>query len=193
MEIVLVHGIWDSGRVFRRMSAFLAERGHHCFAPDLIPSNGRNGLVDLAQKLSAQIEERYAPDTKIALIGFSMGTLISRYYLQRLNGLHRVNRFFAISGPQQGTLTAHIWPGNAARDMRFGSRFLNDLNADLEPLRQISVCTYRTPIDLMIVPASSSRIEGARNKKVWAPLHHLMLIQQDIFQDIAEQLDSHSK
>jgi len=190
MQIVLVHGIWDSGRVFRRMSNHLSECGHTCFAPDLKPSGGKHGLADLAKKLEAYISEQITPESSFALVGFSMGTLISRYYLQQLGGLERVSHFFSLSGPHRGTLTAHLWPGKAARDMRFGSDFLKELNSDITFTEKIPVRTYRTPFDLMVCPASSSKLPGAENQISYAALHYRMLLQERIFEDIARTLAS---
>lgn len=187
MKIVLVHGIWDSGRVFRRMVAYLSKEGHQCFTPDLLPANGADGLIDLAHKLQTYIEERLETED-FALVGFSMGCLVSRYYLQQLGGLERVSHFFSISGPHRGTLAAHLWPGKAARDMRFNSQFLREMNAGISSLKQIHLQTYRTPFDLMIVPSSSSKLPKTNDRVAYAILHHQMLRQQTIFQDIAAAL-----
>ncbi|MEO0509124.1 MAG: alpha/beta fold hydrolase [Verrucomicrobiota bacterium] len=190
MQIVFVHGIWDTGQVFRRMASFLKSCGHECHTPDLIPANAKLGLPDLAHKLKAFINEDVGPESTFAMVGFSMGALISRYYLQELGGTEQVSHFFSISGPQHGTLTAHFWLGKAARDMRFGSQFLAQLNRDTSSMDSISVRTYRTPLDLMILPSSSSKLEGATNRNCYAALHHRMLVQQCIFHDIAENLPS---
>jgi triacylglycerol lipase len=187
MDIVLVHGIWDSGKVFRRMSDHLNTEGHRCFAPDLRPANGAHGLADLAHKLQVYIEAIPAQDP-LALVGFSMGSLVSRYYLQRLDGLEHVSHFFSISGPHRGTITAHLWPGRAAREMRFGSDFLKDLNADLDALKQIHIQTYRTPFDLMIMPGGSSKLPGTDDRLAYAALHHQMLHQRTVFEHIAKTL-----
>ncbi|PXA05003.1 lipase [Coraliomargarita sinensis] len=187
MQIVLVHGIWDSGKVFRRMASYLNEEGHSCYTPDLLPANGAEGLVDLAEKLRIYIEGTLEAGP-FALAGFSMGSLISRYYLQRLGGLERVRYFFNISGPQRGTLAAHVWPGKAARDMRFGSRFIRELNADLNKLSQIDIRTYRTPFDLLVIPSGSSKLPGSEDRLIYAPLHHRMLCQESLFKDIAATL-----
>ena len=64
-----------------------------------------------------------------------MGGIVCRYYLQRLGGIARVDRFVAISAPEHGTWWANTcpaellrWPGVA--QLRPDSAFLRDLNSD---------------------------------------------------------------
>jgi len=189
MEIIMVHGIWDKGTVYRRMADFLGEQGHNCHYPNLEPANGAHGLADLAEKLKVYIDQTIGSDVPFALIGFSMGTLISRYYLQVLGGASRVSHFFSISGPLHGTLTAHLWPGKASRDMRFRSQLLQQLNADTSALAHTTIHSYRTPFDLLIIPTRSSHWEiAADNHIVPALFHHRMLIHGKVYRHIAETL-----
>ena len=44
---------------------------------------------------------------RLDIVGFSMGALASRHYIQRGAGKQRVRRFVSISGPHAGTLTAY--------------------------------------------------------------------------------------
>jgi len=188
MNVLLVHGIWDNRRVFRQMTAALEEAGHTCFAPDLEPANGALGLADLARKLRAYADQRLPGDARFALVAHSMGSIVARIYLQEMAGAERASRFFTISGPHRGTAMAHLWPGRAARDMRFGSELLTRLNAGtaaLEPLRPES---FRTPCDLLVVPASSSKVPWARNHLVHCPLHHLMLRHPKVIEPIKSEL-----
>jgi triacylglycerol lipase len=190
MEIIMVHGIWDTGIVYRRMAEALTARGHNCHYPDLEPANGANGLADLAEKLSIYINQTIGSDARFALIGFSMGTVIARYYLQMLGGAVRVSHFFSISGPLRGTLTAHFWPGKASRDMRFRSQLLQTLNSDTTVLKHTMIHSYRTPFDLLIIPARSSHWEIAEdNHVVPALFHHRMLTHPKVHQHIAETLE----
>ncbi len=188
MKLVMVHGIWDRGSVYRRMDHFLTERGHQCFRPDLIPANGAHGLRDLAEKLKQYIDTHIAAEESIGLIGFSMGSLVAREYLQHLGGATRSSHFFTLSGPHQGTLMAHLWMGKAARDMRFRSKFLQKLNHDIRSLEHMEVHSYRTPFDLLIMPSKSSHLKWANNHTVTALFHHRMLTQEKIFAHIADVL-----
>jgi triacylglycerol lipase len=190
MQLIFVHGIWDTGAVFRRLAKYLTDQGHTCHCPSLEPANGQHGIIDLAEKLQDYIHTTIGDDTPFALIGFSMGTIISRYYLQILGGSGHVHHFFSISGPLHGTLTAHVWRGKAARDMRFGSSLIRRLDADTSALQTITIHSYRTPFDLLIIPSRSSHWNLAEdNHIVPALFHHQMLIHPKVMQHIATTLN----
>lgn len=188
MNVVMVHGIWDTGRIYRRMAAYLSEEGHSCHTPDLKPANAANGLGELAEQLDQYVNQHIGPDEPIAVVGFSMGSIIARQYIQKLGAAERTRFFFTISGPHEGTLTAHAWLGKAARDMRFGSEFLNNLNKDLSAFEKIEVHSYRTPYDLLVIPSGSSHLEWAENHIIQEPFHHRMVVQEKLFAHIAERL-----
>jgi triacylglycerol lipase len=159
MDVVMTHGFWDTGRLFRRLAAHLTEQGHTCHTPTLEPRDGRHGIPDLSAKLSLYVEGNIEDNAPLALIGFSMGALVARHYLQEMGGARRTAAFFSIAAPFRGTPTAYFYPGRGTRDMRPGSQFLSGLGSG--SLGKVSVFTYRTPFDLMVVPASTTRIAGA--------------------------------
>ena len=190
--LVLVHGIFDTGALFHRMARFFEQRGRRTVAPSLHPRSGASGLDDLAGQLKAVIDREVPPEETLDLIGFSMGGLVSRYYLQRLGGLERVRRFVAISAPQHGSFWARCMPDNniGCRQMRPGSDFLRDLNGDLEALARIPVLSLWTPLDLMILPATSSLIPIGQTRRIVVPLHTLMLHDRRVFAAVAEFLEA---
>jgi len=128
---------------------------------------------------------------KVDLGGFSMGALVSRTYLQLRGGKHVVRRFVSISGPQRGTLSAHALPFAGTRDMRPGSELLALLAADPDPWGPCEVHVLYTPFDLMILPARSSELPGARSTTVIpVPLHRFMIEDRRSTTKVAEILAS---
>ena len=188
MNVVFVHGFWDTGNVFRRLHRELTAAGHTCFAPTLHPRDGRRGLADLARTLAGCIDHGLPPAAPFAVVGFSMGCLVARYYLQNLRGGRCVPAFFAISGPMQGTATAYLYPGRGARDMRYGSDFLRELNAASPALEGIQLHTYYTPFDLIILPPGSSHLPGVRPTRIGSLLHPWMLTSPQLAADILQKL-----
>ena len=188
MNVFLVHGFWDTGRVFHRLQKRLEAEGHKCFSPTLTPRDGRHGLDDLANKLAALIDDELKINEPLAIVGFSMGCLVSRCYLQKLRGDRPIRAFFAISGPLRGTAMAYFYPSKGARDMRFDSQFLRGLDATTNRLNDFPVHTYYTPYDLMIIPTSSSRLSGAMEVKINSWLHPLMLTNQNLANDLVSKL-----
>ena len=189
MNVLFVHGFWDTGCVFRRLRKKLEAAGHTCYSPTLNPRDGRHGLDDLARKLATYVETELKEVQPLAVVGFSMGCLVSRYYLQRLRGERRIAAFFAISGPLHGTAMAYLYPGQGARDMRFRSQFLQELDATAAGLAGIPLHTYYTPYDAMILPQTSSRLAGATELKVNAWLHPLMLTHPAVGHDLITKLN----
>lgn len=162
--VLLVHGIWDEGARFDRMRAALAVAGHApARALDLSPNDGSGTIHSLAGQVERAAEELLAASGagRLDLIGFSMGALVSRYFVQRMSGKARVRRFVSISGPHRGTVTAFAMNKAGVREMRPKSPLLTELDADPDPWGEVEVHTMWTPYDLMIVPPTSSQLPGA--------------------------------
>ena len=97
--VLLVHGIDDTVALFHRMKPYLERGGLPVHALNLVPNNGNAGLIELARQLDAHVRTSFAADQGIDIVGFSMGGLVSRYYIQRLGGIHRVRKFVTIGTP----------------------------------------------------------------------------------------------
>ncbi len=156
------------------MSRRLEAEGHTCLAPTLHPRDARLGIPDLSGKLAAYVESNVRPGEPLAIVGFSMGSLVARHYLQELGGGRLAKAFFSIAGPHAGTIAAYLYPGIGTREMRPGSPFLRLQDEGAGALEGLSVHTYRTPLDFMVVPSASTRLGRAPEVTVWCPFHALM-------------------
>ncbi|HIK10916.1 MAG TPA: alpha/beta fold hydrolase [Oscillatoriaceae cyanobacterium M33_DOE_052] len=154
--VVLVHGFFIKSVVFRRLAADLTARGWSVHTPDFTGNYRHVGLEELAAQLADYIDKTFAPSQPIDLVGLSMGGLVARYYLQRLSGIERVQRFVSISAPHNGTWMAHLIPSLPCVQMRPQSDFLRNLNQDVAMLDRVNLTYLWTPWDFIIVPASSS-------------------------------------
>lgn len=185
MIFVLVHGINDTSHVFKTMQTTLESQGHRCIVPSLAPNNGSKGLEYLAKQLQDVISiETAGVESHIGLVGFSMGGLISRYYLQELEGHKIISHFFSISAPHHGTVLAYLSLNLGVSQMRLGSDFLRSLAQGAERLQGLACYSYWTPFDLMILPPTSSIWEAAENIKVKALCHPFMLTNDRVIADI---------
>jgi triacylglycerol lipase len=174
MNVVMVHGCADTGALFRRMSRRLEADGHTCHAPTLRPRDARLGIPDLSGKLAAYVEANVRRADPVAIVGFSMGSLIARHYLQELGGARMATAFFSIAGPHRGTITAYLYPGIGTREMRPGSPFLRLQEEGAGKIGALTAFTYRTPLDFMVMPSASTRLGTAPEVTVWCPFHALM-------------------
>jgi triacylglycerol lipase len=188
--VLLVHGIWKTGAAFDRMARHLRAQGFEVHTLDLQPNDGSAPIEQLAAQLAAVAEERFPAGAPFDLVGFSMGGVVSRYYLQRLGGVLRVRRFVTISSPHHGTATAYLSRKPGALQMRPDSPFLAELNRDVSMLSCLDLTSMWTPLDLMIMPAASSRLPLGREVLVAAPLHALMLHDPRALRAVAEALSA---
>jgi triacylglycerol lipase len=187
-NVVLVHGIHDTAQKMQRMAAWLTADGFQPFTPALSPADGSVGLDQLAVQLRTSIDAHLGPTTPFSLVGFSMGGIVSRYYVQRLGGADRVRHFITISAPNHGTAIAWLQNKPGVRQMRPGSDFLNALNADAAMLDRTHFTSIWTPLDLMIIPASSSKMPVGKNVSLFSIAHPLMVSQRNSLCLIAERL-----
>jgi len=155
VPLVLVHGIWDTPRLFGRLEAALAGRRAPLLIPHLPHGLGFRPLEDLAAQLDQRIASSFAPGQPIDLLGFSMGGVIGRIWIQLLGGHSRTRRFFSVGSPQRGTLTAQPWPRwwlPTVADMKLGSPLLRQLNGDFTVLEGIECHSYYCRTDQMVIP-----------------------------------------
>ncbi|WP_017318756.1 esterase/lipase family protein [Mastigocladopsis repens] len=186
--VLLVHGIDDTGRVFDTMIPYLKQRGWTVHDLDLVPNNGNLGLNTLAQQVADYIDATFEPEQPLDVVGFSMGGIVSRYYVQRLGGINRVQRFITISSPHHGTWIAYCRQGLGCIQMRPDSVLLEDLNRDAAMLSQIDFTSIWTPYDLMIVPANSSQMPVGREVIVPVLNHAWMLTDSRSLAAVAKAL-----
>jgi triacylglycerol lipase len=186
--VMIVPGFMDGPNRVRRLGRFLRR---HSFEPHAVapqPSTGRIGIDILAEQLRAYADDGPLAGRPFDLVGFSMGGLTSRYYVQRLGGTDRVRRFVTLASPHRGTLMAKLWPGAGGRQMRPGSAFLEDLNGDAEMLERHGFTSVWTPMDLMIVPPTSSKLGVGREQRILVPAHPLMIYGRKAHRAVLEAL-----
>jgi triacylglycerol lipase len=187
-RVVLVHGFLNTRAIFGTLKNHLEKRGIECLVPNLEPNDGSGGLETASLQLKRDIDAAFGPSEPISIIAYSMGGLVSRHYLQSLDGAARCKKLFTISTPHHGTRTAWCYPSKGAVQMRPGSQFLADLDASQSNLGNLPIVSYRTPMDLIILPSSSSIWNRAENREVPVPLHPLMLVSRTVMADIEKRL-----
>jgi triacylglycerol lipase len=153
--LVLVHGLLDTPAVFGRLQRELADRRPELLLPALPLRLGLTSVEEAAAQLGQQIEAAYPGTEPLDVLGFSMGGVIARTWIQRGGGHRRTRRFISVGSPQQGTLTAQPWPRRLFRglaDLRRGSALLNALNSNLDTLKGIECHSFYSPLDLAVLP-----------------------------------------
>lgn len=186
---ILVHGIWeDEHRAFPGLRVALEARGVRCIVPSLKPATAITGISTLASQLDSAVRQALPGDGRYIVIGYSMGGLVSRVWLQNLGGADRCDAFITISTPHHGTRMAHAHPGLGAAEMRPGSVFLSSLAETEESLSGIPILSYRTPWDGIIVPTESSIWSLATNIEIPCLFHARMTSHPALLKDLTDRL-----
>ncbi len=187
-NVVLVHGIWNTGAMFDPLIERLKKQGCRCFAPSLQPNDCRHGVRELTLELSTDIDAEFGKTEPLFLVGFSLGGLVSRDYVQNLGHGRRVRAFFMISTASRGTLWADLSPRRGVRQLAPGSAFLDTLNADTTAWQNIPVYAYWTPFDLMVLPATNSRCAFGDTRCILCPFHPWMVHNPEVMADITQRI-----
>jgi pimeloyl-ACP methyl ester carboxylesterase len=173
----MVHGIGDQPAAWAPLRARLREAGYGeaaLVAMRLDPNNGQLPVEVMAYQVAVAAERlrQRTGAERVDVVAFSMGALVSRYWLQEFGAHRHVRRFVSLSGPHHGTLTAYLSREPAALQMRPGSALLRRLAADPDPFGDTEVHAFWTPLDAMIVPPSSSHLEHATAERTFRVLAH---------------------
>jgi triacylglycerol lipase len=170
------------------MAGYLRRKGWKVLRPALLPGDGSIPIENLSEMLTAYINEQTGPNERIDLVGFSMGGLVCRHFLQYKGGAKRTDRFISISTPHAGSLVAYLFSGAGMRQMRPGSAFLSSLNRDIAGLANVICSVLYTPIDLIIIPSKSSLLPGSLVQRFLLPGHPLMIYTPAVFRRVAALL-----
>ena len=159
--IIFVHGLWDDSRVFKKLIDLLDSSDLELLTPTFPHKFGRTSIKKLAQDLDKYVLESCGSEIDVDLLGFSMGGLIGRFWIQNLGGARRVRRFLSVGSPHNGTLTAQLIPSwllSGVSEMKRGSSLLRDLNEDLTLLKEVDCISFFSTSDLMVFPGSEAKL-----------------------------------
>ncbi len=184
--IFFIHGLWNNPELFTKLIERTKKDDSHLYRPHLPHKLGKTSLLELARDLDSKIEEFVGSEKEIDIVGFSMGGLISRIWLQKYNGFLRTKRFFSIGTPHFGTYTAQLMPSSfmpGIAEMKRGSGLLSQLNNDLTSLEKIQCTSFFTKWDLMSFPGWQAKL-SIGNSYALPVLTHKELITNPISLDV---------
>ena len=153
--IILIHGLWNTSSIFSLISSKLDEKEVEYFAPTLNHAFGMTSIVELTNLIDQLIVEKYGLEQEIDILGFSMGGIIGRYWINKFNGYKRTKRFITIGSPHNGTLASQLvpkYPFRGISEMKINSSLLRDLANYDYFLNDIDCISFFTYWDLMVFP-----------------------------------------
>lgn len=191
--LVLLHGLWDTPRLFRRLEEELRRRspGLELFAPHLPHRLGAVPIRALAAQLAELIEERFAGEASLDLFGFSMGGVIGRTWLQEHGGHQRTRRFVCLGSPQKGTLTAQLVPRRllaGIADMKVGSALLRDLDRQASLLEPIQCFSLFSRTDITVFPGWRAVLPVGPQQALPVLTHRQLIVHPRAIQFLADLL-----
>ena len=192
--LVLVHGLWDTPGLFHRLIRHLDQGERALLAPHL--AHGLRGvpLRILAQRLDSHVQQRFGAQQSVDLLGFSMGGVIARIWLQELGGASRTQRFFSVGSPQQGTLMAQPIPRlllAGAADMKIGSRLLRQLQRGSDALQGLECHSYFCRWDLMVCPGWRAVLPLGSQKELPVWTHQQLMANPAALIPLARDIRAH--
>ncbi|MFF7144188.1 lipase [Streptomyces nodosus] len=160
LPVLLVHGLADRESVCMALRRGLGGLGagpfitvsYHAFSPDVRAA---------ARVLGEQVELASARSAgrTVVVIGYSLGGLIARYYVQRLGGDMHVPLVITLATPHGGSAAALLAPPHPLlRQLRPGSELLTELAESTAGCRTRFVAFY-SDLDEVIIPATRGRID----------------------------------
>jgi triacylglycerol lipase len=191
--LVLLHGLWDTPRLFNRLEEALLQRCPQLelYAPHLPHRLGAAPIRELAAQLAALLEARFGPSQRLDLFGFSMGGVIGRTWLQEQGGHGRTRRFVVLGSPQRGTLAAQWVPRPllaGIADMKIGSPLLRQLDRHAHLLEPIDCHSLYTPTDITVFPGWRAVLPRGSRRALPVFTHRQLILDPRAIAAVADLL-----
>lgn len=129
--------------------------------------------------------------SKVAIVNHSMGGLVSQYYLKVLGGNTSVSHLASIAGANHGTTYAGaclIY--TTCQQMYPGSSFISRITSGDETPGDTKYATWYSACDGIILPYTSTRLDGATNNNVICQTHIGYLADTAVLGQVARFITS---
>ena len=189
--IILIHGLWNTSSIFSFITSKLDEIGIEYFAPTLEHLYGMTSIIDLTNTLNDLILEKYASEKELDILGFSMGGIIGRYWIQEFNGYKRTRRLLSIGSPHKGTLMAQLvptYPFRGISEMKINSKFLKELARNDFFLNDIECINFFTYWDLMVFPGWWTNLNLGKKISVKVFKHRNLVSNKTVIDSIINEI-----
>lgn len=186
--VLLVHGFLCNRGIWNCWLERLTQRDVAVVAVDLEPVFG--SIDDYAVCIEAGVAKlERATGLPPVVVAHSMGGLALRGWWARGGNAARVHHAITIATPHHGTWMARFGTTPAARQMRTGSRWLQQLR-QAEPLDRAGrfTCFY-SQADNMVFPPATATLDGADNRHLPAVAHVRMIDDAAPWTELLRHLD----
>jgi pimeloyl-ACP methyl ester carboxylesterase len=186
--VVLVHGLGGNRGAWTPLRTFLRLNGHR----RIYAFGFEKGTIEQhAEGLKRFIEEicEVTGEQKVDIVAHSLGGLISRYAIQRLDMTPAVRNLITLATPHLGTYAAQYANTPLTLALRPDSAIIRDLNGDdlsNLPIRFVTVSSDR---DIYVIPHKGQTHPDAEDVFVPNIAHSQHLISMKVFHEIHRLCD----
>ncbi len=183
VHTIILDGIWARPRRWRPLREMIEERAGSAEIWEY-DSSGCVRFEELGEKLSARIREI---GREVNLVAFSMGGLVARA-ARLVDRSLPVRRAVFLNSPHQGSWMAYLLPLRGVRQMRPTSAFMKRVRSEPWPIPTLVVWN---PLDTMVVPGTSTRLDGATETLLCqVPIHLWPIFSKRLRHRVVEFLKS---
>lgn len=190
--IILVHGVVDNRSIFTLLRRALRGRGFgRTYALNYSPLT--DDISEVAVRLGELIDTvcEQTGYERVHIIGHSMGGLVARYYVQRLDGDRHVHTICTLGTPHSGSLVAQFVPWPVARQMRTDSDLIAELELPAPGCRTRFIAIW-SDLDQLVLPQRHARIQHsdlrARNVLIRGIGHMSLPVDRRVVNEITAAL-----
>jgi triacylglycerol lipase len=172
--VVFVHGFGGSASNWTTAEAVFRSAGYTSNELFAYEYNSYGDNVTNAKGLAtfvSQVRSRTGA-AKVDIVNHSMGGMVSLWYLKELGGTANVSHLASLAGANHGTTFATACVVfTTCQQMLPGSPFLATLAAGDETPGSVRYATWYSPCDGIIIPYTSTVLNGATNNFVACETH----------------------
>lgn len=147
-------------------------------------------MREVASDLAYYVEDvcRETGQSHVDIVAYSMGGLVTRYYVERLGGSARVRRVVTMGSPHHGTKLAVFSHFVAAHQMQPASEFLADVHA-AGLSDEVSYTSVYSDADPFLLPPTTAQLpDPARNVHIEGLGHGGLLLSRRFAVPVLEAL-----
>jgi triacylglycerol esterase/lipase EstA (alpha/beta hydrolase family) len=187
--VILLHGFAMNRTNWLFLGRRLAKRGigplygTSYFSPQAI----RRSAVALGRFVEKVCAREQAE--RIDIVAHSLGGVVARYYVERLDGAKRVGRIITIGSPHRGTAVSRFGIAMpSAAQTRIGSDFYSELGP-VAARAGLALTSIWSHADAVIEPPESASVAPVGEDCVFDDLGHLsLLLSPRVVDVVAERL-----
>lgn len=187
--VLFLHGVFHNRSAFTYMKNRLAWEGVGEFH-DLNLFSTLFSIPKLAARVAKKVEKikKRAKAERIIIVAHSMGGIIARYYLQKLQRDGEIATLITMGTAHQGAHLSRFSPLPHLKELAPGSRILDALNACPLPQTTKAVNLYGSH-DWILQPKSVALWEGIENHELQGIGHLGILFSRRAVKQIIRHLD----